>query len=681
MAKVQNQLSIFIRKSLPLFFDILFFTTVFVFIEISFFIQCNQGYFADFLFTKHTLHMPLSIFPGIFFTLFIQLIIHFLFIVFTWIITILILQNYPSLIKKSLHAALMIWLLEIMLICLANQHYVPNSNYSSLMSTFLTDNQSLYLFYMLLGSYSIILLLACYSLIKHYLNAYTMIFVTIAAVLLFVTQSPIKKTHLETAATETKPNIFLIGIDSLRPDFLSYFGGRLNTPFLHDFLKQAMVFNEAMTPIARTFPSWISILTGEYPPQNGIRTNLAKQNNLNRDSLLSSILQQHGYETIYASDETRFSNINQSMGFHHIVTPPIGLNDFLIGSLNDFPLSNLLVNLKLGRWLFPYNYGNRGAQFTYDPNSFLNLLAPFLSEKKAKPIFLAIHFCLPHFPYFWVNKRLDDLNIIDRYSASVERVDEQIKLFFSLLEENHLLDHAIVVLLSDHGEALELSGDRLTERRLFQAKTPLPKFYPPSLDNEDYNQSAGHGTDVLSLSQSHTLLAFKLYGFESQKIGAVSGRVSLIDIKPTILHFLSIQKTGSGLALNNIILGKANVMPRRDFFIETDFTPEAIRTIYPETKKVLLESINFFEIDPKLTQITVKPELVKMIIDSKQYAIISGNWMLALYPVNKTSQMPILINLKNGKWTNYLRSPFAEHSPAKTMLNKLKEFYGDEIKI
>ncbi len=28
------------------------------------------------------------------------------------------------------------------------------------------------------------------------------------------------------------------------------------------------------------------------------------------------------------------------------------------------------------------------------------------------------------------------------------------------LKQNHLLDHAIVILLSDHGEALELSGDR-----------------------------------------------------------------------------------------------------------------------------------------------------------------------------------------------------------------------------
>ncbi len=36
------------------------------------------------------------------------------------------------------------------------------------------------------------------------------------------------------------------------------------------------------------------------------------------------------------------------------------------------------------------------------------------------------------------------------------------------------------------------------------------RFYPPSLDKEEVNQSAGHGTDVLGLTQYHSLLAFKL---------------------------------------------------------------------------------------------------------------------------------------------------------------------------
>ena len=70
---------------------------------------------------------------------------------------------------------------------------------------------------------------------------------------------------------------------------------------------------------------------------------------------------------------------------------------------------------------------------------------------------------------------------------------------------------SIVILLSDHGEALELSGDRVTEPDLFVSDTTkmIPHFYPSSVTEEQVNQSAGHGTDVLGLTQYHTVLAFR----------------------------------------------------------------------------------------------------------------------------------------------------------------------------
>ena len=190
----------------------------------------------------------------------------------------------------------------------------------------------------------------------------------------------------------------------------------------------------------------------------------------------------------------------------------MGLNDFLIGTFNDFPLSNLLVNTPIGKLLFPYSYANRPVYFTYEPKSFLNLINPAILEPRSKPLFLSIHFCLTHHPYLWSNLPADEFSPQERYGASVHRVDKQIEDFFNLLKRAHILDHAIVVLLSDHGEALELPGDRITEKELFShvkgEKTSIPKFYPPSFDNEAVNQSAGHGTDVLGLPQYHTVLAF-----------------------------------------------------------------------------------------------------------------------------------------------------------------------------
>lgn len=254
-------------------------------------------------------------------------------------------------------------------------------------------------------------------------------------------------------------------------------------------------------------------------------------------------------------------------------------------------------------------------------------------------------------------------------------------IFFDVLKENQLLEHAIVVLLSDHGEALELPGDRVTQKELFVPKVKIPKFYPPSLDNEEINQSAGHGTDVLGLTQYRTLLAFKLYGVGKQAVRTIPGVVSLMDIKPTILELLGMKSNEhlAGTSLLSLIQGKKQHPPLKHTFLESDFSPEAIRTVFPETRKVLLEGIQLFQVDPKTTRLTFKESMYNMIMESKQYADIYGEWMLALYPQTKVYRMPILINLNTGQWTNDLNSTFAQQSPAWEMLTALKNFYGTEI--
>ena len=48
--------------------------------------------------------------------------------------------------------------------------------------------------------------------------------------------------------------------------------------------------------------------------------------------------------------------------------------------------------------------------------------------------------------------------MVARYRASLVRVDQQLNDFMALLQESQLLNHAIVVLLSDHGEAFKEHG-------------------------------------------------------------------------------------------------------------------------------------------------------------------------------------------------------------------------------
>ena len=319
-------------------------------------------------------------------------------------------------------------------------------------------------------------------------------------------------------------------------------------------------------------------------------------------------------------------------------------------------------------------------------HAILARILQYLTQKD-KPLFLAIHFCLPHYPYVWASYA-ENHDVLAEYGASIAQVDRQIRAFFVLLQKNHFLDHAIVVFLSDHGEALELHGDRITEKFLFQKRShasyqAVPQFYPPSWDHEAINQSVGHGTDVLSLTQYHSLLAFRLYGMMPQQKGLVPGITSLLDIKPTLLALigLSAPKT-QGYSLANILTGKTHCLPdtaKRHVFLESDFTPQSIRTIFPQTQKIIMEGIHLFRIDPISTRLMMKDSMGKMVIKSKQYADIYQHWILALYPQNLNEDMPILVNLETGEWTNDLHSQLAIHSPVFLMLKQLKLFYGDEI--
>jgi hypothetical protein len=212
-------------------------------------------------------------------------------------------------------------------------------------------------------------------------------------------------------------------------------------------------------------------------------------------------------------------------------------------------------------------------------------------------------------------------------------------------------------------------------------KDIIPRFYPPSADSEKVDQSAGHGTDVLSWTQYHNVFAMRLFGLKQQKPGIISSRVSLLDIKPTLLNLLKINPVNpDGKSLVDLLFkNKLTPSPQQDFFIESDYSPTAVHSVHPETRQVLFEGINQYQIDPKTTRISVKDSMVSLVISSKQYADFYGPWVLALYPQNTKLMMPILVNLNSGLWTNDLTVPFAQQSPVKHMLNALKAFYGNDI--
>jgi len=671
-----------------LFVYLLAMTGIFSLLEFSFATQGSGLYLADFKLVADHLRIPTVVLGDIFFYVFAQIFVHVTFTFLIWVQARGIGAAFHYSWSRIQTLGFSLWVVALITALLANQYYFPNSKFSSLTEMLVSHAIAIKLLMLLFGLEFAIFIIAMVGIVSYFSKYLWIISPLLFAALFIPLIAPVHHPILANAASAEKPNIILIGVDSLRPDFLGYFGrGKNVTPHLDAFLDEASVFSEALTPLARTFPAWVSILTGKYPKVSGARTDLADQTHLNKTDALPAILQKAGYETIYAMDETRFSNIDSDFGFDHVVTPPVGFNDFLLGTYNDFPLSNLLINTRIGQWLFPFSYSNRAAYVTYDPNSFIKLMTPVLAQSHDKPVFLAVHFCLPHYPYFWSGySPAETPKAKVHYRATVKKADEQVNNLLTILKEKGLLKHAIVVLLSDHGEALEFFGDRITESDAYIAgknnpKNTIPIFYPPTFDFETVNQSAGHGTDVLGLPQYHSVLAFRSYGCCQIKPSLISGIVSLLDIKPTILDILKISSSeNNGYSLlETLRQGKLITTTPKDFFMESDFSPEAVRTVHPETRKILFQGIDYFQIDQKTARLTVKPSMNEMINSSKQFADIYGSWILAVYPQANKKMMPILVNLQTGQWTDDLETAFANNSPARHMLGALNTFFSTDL--
>jgi len=659
-------------------------TVFFIGLEVSAFIQSSDIYLGDYKLVAEHLNIPANVVPGILYFVLVQLFLHGCFVFVTWLMAKGIGAIFSCSVSRTETLGICLWFAGILLILLANQYYFPNSKFAQLSSFIFPTAILLILLRIMLGVWISAFIVALIGMLLQFPRRVGLSLGIAGVLSLVVSYWP--TSPILDGATATKPNIILIGVDSLRPDFLGYYGSVKQTPHLDEFLTHSTVFAEALTPLARTFPAWVSILSGKYPKHTGVRFNLPTVNNARWDNTLPAILKSKGYQTIFSTDETRFSNIDQQYGFDQTLTPPMGFNDFLLGNLNDFPLANLAVNTKIGKYLFPHSYANRPVFITYNPDTFLEYIQPTLMKSRQQPLFLAIHFCLPHFPYFWGKHSAEDKSI-NNYYASIKRVDKQFNDFLELLKKSQLLNHAIVVILSDHGEAIELPGDRVTEAALFvpgadNTNKTLPHFYPPSFDFETINQSAGHGTDVLGLSQYHIVLAFRTFGVEANQAGDRLERVSLLDIKPTILDFLNMKEASAydGHSLKSFILGREErALPDQHFFYESDFSPQAVRSVHPETRKLLFAGIDYFQIDPSNGRIQVKKSMEKLILSSKQFADSYKEWVLALYPQNQQQMMPILVNLRTGVWTNDLRNSFAKKSPAKKMLISLKKFFGEDI--
>lgn len=471
-------------------------------------------------------------------------------------------------------------------------------------------------------------------------------------------------------AANDQPNILVIGVDSLRPDETGYFGsdGQL-TPNIDEFLRQSAVYPDTYTPYARTFPAWMSILTGKEPVHHKGRFNLINHAHLDKTQTLAWWLKERGYRTIYGFDERRFNNIDASFGYDAVVGPKPGAMGFVLGQY-DHPMINLLANTVVGKYLFPEMYLNRGRSGNYDPEQYNRALLDEITADTEKPVFLTAHFLLPHFP--WYSRDDEPLEQFEKpedpadmfayqYRMMLKQVDRQFGQFMAQLESSGVLDNAQVFLLSDHGDGFRLKKDILN---------PARGDFPFEVETN----TRGHATNILNLGQYRVLLAGRSYGNSKFKPGNVEGNASLMDIAPTVLDILDINlddKSPDGLSL----LSSTEVdRDERNLFLESGFKTLSVTADDMTIQKVVNEGIKAYTVN-KDGKLVVRDIWYDLIMKSKHRAVVRGDWQLSMIP--GMGEYMVLTNIPKKEWWAYKQ--YDGKANADNMLRALCEHYQGEV--
>ena len=250
------------------------------------------------------------------------------------------------------------------------------------------------------------------------------------------------------------PNVLLISVDTLRADRVGAYGWpRPTTPHIDALARQGVTFTQAICQNTNTNPSHASILSGLYPRTHGNLDNYFMM--IEGVDLLPEVLRRRGYATA--------------------------------AFVSGYTLKEKICRLDQGFDVYDDEFAGRerrGGQ-TVD-----RALAWIRARDRATPFFLFVHLFDPHGPYdppadsglpefapqgpplpvpldripkyqrlppgapdieVWTDLRLYKA----RYEAEVAYADAQVGRLLEALQTLELAAGTVVVLTSDHGEALD----------------------------------------------------------------------------------------------------------------------------------------------------------------------------------------------------------------------------------
>jgi arylsulfatase A-like enzyme len=303
-------------------------------------------------------------------------------------------------------------------------------------------------------------------------------------------------------------HVILISIDTARADHFGFLGNEhMRTPMLDALAAESVVFEDCMTVASTTLSSHVSIMTGMYPHHHGTPRNgyTVHEDNV----MMAEVLNEHGFHTVgFAGSFSLDERFGFAQGFDHYDQQ----FDLLVGEAS-------------------VDQNQRRAESVTDA------VIEYLDHGVPDRLFLFVHYFDPHRPYDppppfetlydpagrqglppvervllsddLTSERMDEYVTRHhmQYGAEISYTDYHVGRLVQDLSRRGLLDDAVLVLTTDHGESL------MEHEELFN-----------------------HGSTVYQ-SVLHALCLVRLPE-GAERAADIEGVVATIDILPTVLKVL-----------------------------------------------------------------------------------------------------------------------------------------------
>ena len=458
------------------------------------------------------------------------------------------------------------------------------------------------------------------------------------------------------AKTSSRPNILIIGSDSLRADRLGVAGYRPKrtdgaaaagvSPVIDELASRSINFQTCYSPIGSTLESGTSLMSSQYPHTHGLRHMFPNRQTIEaaqqRTTPIAELLRKQGYDTAAIGD--------WCAGYYQLM--PLGFEHISVSNFDNFKvyMSQAVV---MAHSIIPLYFDNPVGYKLYPQiNSFASFVTPDVVTNRVRdrlaevagndqPFFWHVFYSCTHLPYqskepyasmfidpnyngpnkkafpFDVDSFASKTNLEEIlaaaspadiaqvnavYDGCVRQFDDCVKDILDSLRKNGLDKNTIVIITGDHGDDLYDPGVTL-------------------LHGQGFNGG---------LQASHVPMIVHVPGVAPK---AIPETIRLIDVVPTLADMAGVEKPANweGKSFAGWING-SETPQWRPFYGETGFP--FMQPKVPGIKRPPLYPLDeMTTYDPSFNyQFVVKPEYDGPLVAAKQRCLRTRYWKIVCTP-------------------------------------------------